>query len=308
MTTKTTAPAIVAPESTEPQGRPASTRPKDRSPAFPAHVLRFSQANEVSYELVMFEAGTNEIEYKGWLAVNMGAIRVIKSVKDLAEVPTSILLAIFNTTRGESPLDRFRDRATAENRVFEAMEGNPGLFTPWTEKKLMAEAATKTEAKTKAEAKAQEKAAAKKIRDDKKAADKLAKDKDRAAKSEGGVIGTIRSALLSEQGGTVNEIVDILVKKFPERGADGMRSTVKIQTSRLKEKIGAIANAEIEGRGRVYKAVSAGAIPGKRVEAAKEPEPVKAEATEKETPAAATKVEKGAKTEPAAKAPAAAKK
>lgn len=289
--------SAVAPESQTPQSQLPSTRPKDRSPAFPARVIRFSKTSD-AYELMLFEAGTVELEYQGWLAVNLGAIRVIKSVKDLAEVPMGVLLDIFNKTRAEKPLDRFRDRETAENRVFEVLYSVQGVFTPWTEKKLMAEAATKTEAKTKAEAKAQEKAEAKKIRDDKKAADKLAKEKTRAAKSEGGVIGTIKSVLLSKEGGSIDEIVAVLVKKFPERGADGMRSTVKIQTSRLKDKIGKIANAEIVNRGRVYKAESAGEISGKRVEAAKEVEPAKAaeptkaaetKAAKAETPKAAAK-------------------
>jgi hypothetical protein len=249
---------------------PVSTRPKDRNPAFPARVLRFAKANNTAYELVLFAADTNEREYQGWLALNIGAKRVIRSAKDLAEVPMPILLDIFNKTRGDQPLDRFRDRETAENRVFEVLQKDD-LYTPWTEKKLMAEAATKTEAKTKAEAKAKEKAEAKKIRDDKKQADKLAKDKAAKERSEGGVIGTIKSVLLSAKGGTIDEILETLTKKFPDRGADGMRSTVKIQTSRLKDKIGAIENAEIVGRGRVYKAKSAGEIPGKRVEKAAEP-------------------------------------
>src|SRR3954463_1413131 len=100
MTTTKTAPAPTS----APSAPLVSTRPKDRDPAFPARVIRFSKANETAYELVLFQPSeTVATEYRSYLAMAVGAIRVIKSVKDLADVPTPVLLDIFNKTRGEKP-------------------------------------------------------------------------------------------------------------------------------------------------------------------------------------------------------------
>lgn len=100
------------------------------------------------------------------------------------------------------------------------------------------------------------------------------------AKSEkpAGVIATIKAHLESKSGGTHAEILDDLVKKFPDRTRDGMHRTVKIQCNQLAETTGrAIATRDIQGRGRVYKFQDKGAIPGK--EAVKETAKVEEAAT-----------------------------
>jgi len=69
-----------------------------------------------------------------------------------------------------------------------------------------------------------------------------------------GVIATIIE-VLRNGGGTVEEITDALAKKFPERDAKGMGTTVRIQVKRLpKSGKLKVASQEIEGRGLVYRA------------------------------------------------------
>lgn len=109
-----------------------------------------------------------------------------------------------------------------------------------------AQAESPAEAKKAAAArKAEEKAAAKKAAEEKKAADKKAKEEEAARKKAEaaankpvGVIGTLMN-LLGEKDHhgkpvkrTVDELFDILLKQFPERG-EGMKTTVRVQLVRL---------------------------------------------------------------------------
>jgi hypothetical protein len=249
---------------------PLSTRLKDRSPAFPAIVIHFANGSN-AYQLLKFDGDKAAEQYTKLRTEMIGIFRVIHTIEDLKDVPTPVLLAIFNRSRADSPLDRFRDRETAEKRAFEVIF-NDGIATPHMER-IMAE---KSEATTSAEAKAQEakeKREAKKAEKAQAAADAKAAREKRSAE---GVIGTIKAQLEKAKGATVDEILAVLVEKFPDRQADGMKSTVKIQTSRLaKTTKRKIATAEIVGRGRVYKFDDAGEIPGKRVEAAAETEEAK---------------------------------
>src|SRR5688500_9810178 len=91
--------------------------------------------------------------------------------------------------------------------------------------------------------------------------------KKASAKPNGvGVIATIKSHLESKPGATKAEILDGLVKQFPDRSRDGMASTVQIQCSRLARTTGrAIIAKDVVDRGRVYKFEDQGPIPGKEV-------------------------------------------
>jgi hypothetical protein len=61
----------------------------------------------------------------------------------------------------------------------------------------------------------------------KKTAAKTAKGSTGAAKP--GVIATIVEIISRETGATADEILTVLVKKFPDRDPDGMRKTIGIQ-------------------------------------------------------------------------------
>lgn len=229
----------------------------------PVYVIRFAKDDgNDAHEFLRFESA---LAFKAWAPTQIGALRIIETKDDLKDVPTPVLLAIFNRTRADKPLDRFRDRETAENRVFE-VAFKDGVATPSNESLMAkAEAATQTEAKTKAEAEAQQRKADREAKKAEKAAEKEKAAKDREAKRADGVIGTIKTILESDRGGTVDEIMTTLTAKFPDRSPDGMKSTVKIQTSRLaKSTKRTIVNEVIKGRGRVYKFEDKGAIPGER--------------------------------------------
>jgi hypothetical protein len=52
------------------------------------------------------------------LAASEGATQVpVKSKRDLSDIPTSVLVRLFNAS-ADQPVTRFKDRATAESRVF----------------------------------------------------------------------------------------------------------------------------------------------------------------------------------------------
>ncbi len=89
----------------------------------------------------------------------------------------------------------------------------------------------------------------------KKAAKKKATSNARTkAKSNGegkgrgvGVIATIVDTIGRSKGASQDEIVEVLVKKFPDRGEDQMRATVKIQANKNAKK-----KEKDEKRGLVY--------------------------------------------------------
>lgn len=244
--------------------KPIVARINDTSPTCPCVALRFSTTNDVAYELIKFETLK---QFNDWRVMSVGAVRVIRSATDLADVPTTVLLSIFNRSRHrgdrvDEPIARFRDRASAESRTFDVIFD---VTTPFQESQMEQAKAT-SEATTKAEAKAQERKAAKDTKAAAKATETAAKEAAKVDRTSNGVIGNIKAVLESDNGGTVNEILAVLTNKFPERTADGMKSTVKIQTSRLAKTTGRkIVSAEIQGRGRVYKFADKGEIPGERV-------------------------------------------
>lgn len=251
---------------------------------FPVTILFFNHVNstDATHEVVTFNEANELVAY---LANTMAASRVVTGQpKELVDVPTQTLLGIFNRTRGESPLDRFRDRKSAETRTAEVVMS---LAVPFTETQMAKQEAAAT-GTTSTEAKAAERKAAREKKAAEKAAAKETAKKEREAKRAGGIIGTIKSFLESKTGGTQAEILDKLVEKFPDRSKDGMMSTVKIQCSRLAKTTGReISAKEIQGRGRVYKFVDAGPIPGKEVvKEAPKPEPAAPKAGTSTTPAA----------------------
>jgi hypothetical protein len=79
----------------------------------------------------------------------------------------------------------------------------------------------------------------------KKPAAKTAKGSTPANKP--GVISTIVEMISREEGASKDEILKILVKKFPDRDPDGMSKTIIIQANRNKS-----SKETIEDRGIVY--------------------------------------------------------
>jgi hypothetical protein len=68
-----------------------------------------------------------------------------------------------------------------------------------------------------------------------------------AAPKPPGVSTTIVDCISNENGATIEEMVAVLVRTFPERGADSMRNTVKIQANKH------CTSKEVDpNRGRVY--------------------------------------------------------
>lgn len=87
-----------------------------------------------------------------------------------------------------------------------------------------------------------------------KLAEKQAAKVALAAKRADGIIGTLRSALETEQGTTKTEIMATLTAKFADRDPLGMVVTVGIQLSRLPKALGrTMLKEKIEGRGLVYR-------------------------------------------------------
>jgi hypothetical protein len=90
-----------------------------------------------------------------------------------------------------------------------------------------------------------EMAKAKKTAAKKATAKKTAKGSTGAAKP--GVISTIVEIISRETGATADEILTVLVKKFPDRDPDGMRKTIGIQASKNSS-----SKERDEKRGLIY--------------------------------------------------------
>lgn len=232
------------------------------TPALPAIGILVSKNGGSAYEIIQFDT---QRQLDRTRALTIAAVRIIEDVEDTKDIPESVLRILFNTSRPDFPVNTFPD--TPENRELIVRLIHESA-TPYEDSSMSENASVTTEqkeAKTKAEAKAQERAAKKAERDAQKAKEKA----EREAKRGNGVIGNIKQLLDTDKGTTVDEALDHLVAKFPERTRDGMASTVKIQFSRLAKSTGReIHNANIEGRGRVYKFADKGPVPGKVVEKA----------------------------------------
>ena len=62
-----------------------------------------------------------------------------------------------------------------------------------------------------------------------------------------GVIASIIEVISREKGGTIEEIVAVLSKRFPDRDETGMTNTARLQANN-----NCTTKARIEGRGLVY--------------------------------------------------------
>ncbi len=242
-----------------------------RMPPFPCIAVAFSRNDGVyGNKIVKF---SNQKTFDTFLVGTIALTRVALFPADLTDVPVRTLLHVWNqflSTQDEPAVDFFPEGMSLEqihHLVFGVLQD---LATPFEETQMGTSApadgttATSATGTTSTEAKAAEKAAAKAAKEQEKADRKAAT----AAKRADGVIGSIKAALETDKGVTQNEMLDILVGKFPDRTRDGMSSTVKIQFSRLaKSTKRDIHNAQIEGRGRVYKFADKGPVPGKVVTA-----------------------------------------
>jgi hypothetical protein len=85
----------------------------------------------------------------------------------------------------------------------------------------------------------------------KKAKAKKTATKKTAAKTDGvkkvGVIATIIEEISKAKGATADEVLAVLVKRFPDRDADGMRKTILIQAAK-----NCSSKDRDEARGLVY--------------------------------------------------------
>jgi len=87
----------------------------------------------------------------------------------------------------------------------------------------------------------------------KAAAKKKAPAAKKAAIKKVGVIDEITKLMERKTGATVNEMVDVLATKFPDRDPAGMKATCRIQVSRIPKKTGrAVTKTKTDKRGLVY--------------------------------------------------------
>jgi hypothetical protein len=137
----------------------------------------------------------------------------VKSKGDLGDIPTAVLVRLFNAS-AEQPVTRFKDRATAESRVFELL---PHVAVSYA------------------------------------AADAIEPDSPpRTPKL--GVIATLKGLLEREMGVRIAEAVVALSEAFPDRRPEGMATTVRIQLGRLGKTPGRQILVDVdEQRGRVYR-------------------------------------------------------
>ena len=70
---------------------------------------------------------------------------------------------------------------------------------------------------------------------------------NKVAAAHPGVIATVIETISRDKGATKDEILAILIKKFPDRDADGMAKTVLIQCAK-----NATSKDRVEKRGLVY--------------------------------------------------------
>ena len=148
------------------------------------------------------------------LVVGEGATQVpVKSKRDLSDIPTSVLVRLFNAS-AEHPVTRFKDRATAESRVFSLLRRVAVSY----------------------------------------AASDPTETAPTSPSPKSGVIATLKDLLERDTGVTVAEAVAVLSEAFPDRKPEGMATTVRIQLGRLGKATGRQMRGEVdEQRGRVYR-------------------------------------------------------
>jgi len=244
------------------------------TPDFPALVIGFARSSDnAAYDLLTFN---RQGDFRHYRAMHIGPVRVIRTHDDLKQVHDSVLRELYKETA--NPFTAVEDvRGLTHEELMggidlDTLRGIATSYedTPMSDSNTATADSTETpstKAAANAQAKAKERQEKKEAAEKKKAEAKA----EREAKRSDGVIGNIKKELESESGTTVDEVLNKLVQKFPNRTRDGMSSTVKIQFSRLAKSTGRpINNKKIVGRGRVYKFADKGEIPGVEDTGAKE--------------------------------------
>lgn len=78
--------------------------------------------------------------------------------------------------------------------------------------------------------------------------------KERGGNKKVGVIATIHEVMATPEGGTKEEILAVLVERFPERSPLGMKTSVDIEVSQIPRKVKREKlKYEVEGRGMVFR-------------------------------------------------------
>jgi hypothetical protein len=210
----------------------------------PRLILRHSAAqNNDAFEIVTV---ANTDQMRDYKARYVGRFVEVTGPDSLADVPVNILLAVFNKTRGDKPLDRFRDRQTAERRAFEVISGLATPYEVQIQENTVSTESTAAKGGKRKNKKAAEAAA--------EGGEQTAVASETPAPKPVGVIGTVKELLSRPEGASIDEIVEVCKVRFPDRPEDGMRSTAKIQSSRLAKSEGVAINAYlVKGRGRVYR-------------------------------------------------------
>lgn len=159
--------------------------------------------------------------------------RMVDSVKDLEGVGGTFLVELYNTVTGESQKG-FHDIGTGRRKVWEA------LTTKYPDPDPVQPAQDEPTDQQEGQAAADVPAAEEGTTDmaTKKAARSATKGKkvkkESGAPRKPGVIDAIVD-ILSNGGGTIAKMAEKLAKKFPDRDAAGLLSTLKIQVNRLSK-------------------------------------------------------------------------
>lgn len=173
---------------------------------------------------------------------------VVSQPNDLEGSGGAFLINVFNMLTGKDQKS-FHDLPTARKQVFEAMqakypapEGDTETPTDLAETELTTDLSAPTTVADTTEGTTPE--ATVNQENDTMATKKVTKSKKptktpKAAKTNGGpkkpgVIDAIVAAL-EGKGGTINAIAEKVAKKFPDRDAEGIKATVKIQVNRLQK-------------------------------------------------------------------------
>lgn len=158
--------------------------------------------------------------------------KAIGEMKDLEGVGVSFLVALYNAVTGESQKG-FHDASTGRKKVWEALTAkypDPDPVQP-------AQANENHEGETSANGGSTEAGVtdmASKTAKKAKTAKTAKTPKAPKEKKGPGVIDTIVT-LLEGKGGTIADLAEKLASKFPDKDADGLKSTLKIQVNRLSK-------------------------------------------------------------------------
>ena len=160
--------------------------------------------------------------------------KAVGTMEDLVGVGSSFLVALYNSITGESQKG-FHDASTGRKKVWDALTTkypDPDPVRP-AQASSNQEGDNSTNNGESTESEGSEDMATKAA---KKTAKKTTTKKPAGEKKPKGpgVIDTIVD-VLQNKGGTVEQITEKVAKKFPDKSADGIKATVKIQVNRLSK-------------------------------------------------------------------------